>query len=405
MIGDVSVVPNTMAIRPPRRRSVSRATSTGTGEPPEKLQRSDDRSRRSRSGWPSNAISIVGTPPDTVACSASISSSCSAGSNAVRYTIVARVVSAPSTPIPQPAVWNSGIGHTNTSPARTPIRSAVSRALPTIPQWRSNTPFGKPGGARGVLDLHPVPGSDGRQREGRVGFGAERLELLERHHLPQVRQVIADLGDDVRHPVAPIQRDVEQTRTAGLAQHVAQLARLVGRVDRHQHQPGQGGPVLQQDPLQASCPTTPPRARPAETAPATHGPPARPGPTTPRSSTCAAVPDRATPPPVRDGPGPPPLPRAAHRRWSPPPRASTCPHTGRTAARRSGPRHPSSPPAQDATSPAAPSRRNRRGVVDDGPDALGPRWFCIFSSSWSLLHRTTTPARADPRAGREECRG
>ena len=37
--------------------------------------------------------------------------------------------------------------------------------------------------------------------------------------------------------------------------------------------------------------------------------------------------------------------------------------------------------------------------------AFGTRWFCIFSSSWSLLHRTTTAARADPRAGREECRG
>src|SRR3954468_17322228 len=39
MIGEVSVVPKTMEIRPPNRRSVSRATSTGTGEPPEKLQR------------------------------------------------------------------------------------------------------------------------------------------------------------------------------------------------------------------------------------------------------------------------------------------------------------------------------------------------------------------------------
>ena len=118
------------------------------------------------------------------------------------------------------------------------------------PEVAQQHTFREARGARGVLDLHPVTRPQRGQGQRRVGFGAKPVELLQRHHLPQVRQVRADLGDDVRHPVAPVLRDVEQTRTAGLAQHVAQLARLVGRVDRHQHQPGQGGPVLQQDPLQ-----------------------------------------------------------------------------------------------------------------------------------------------------------
>ncbi len=144
MIGEHSVVPNMIENRTSKRCSHSRASAAGTGAPPEATTRRLDRSRLALSGWPSMAISIVGTPPLTVARSDSISSSCSAGSNRVMQTSVAWVVAAPSTPRPQPAVWNSGIGHTTTSPAPTPICIADSQALLTTPRWCSSTPLGKP---------------------------------------------------------------------------------------------------------------------------------------------------------------------------------------------------------------------------------------------------------------------
>ena len=60
--GEHSVVPNTMLKRMPRSRSTRRTSSAGTGDPPETATRNEDRSRRSKSGWSSMAIIMVGTP-------------------------------------------------------------------------------------------------------------------------------------------------------------------------------------------------------------------------------------------------------------------------------------------------------------------------------------------------------
>ena len=93
-----------------------RTSSTGTVAPPLTTQRSEDRSRRPRSGCSSSAMSMVGTPRVIEARSVSASSSTSAGSNASTGTCAARDWTEPSTPIEQPAVWNIGIGLTYTSP-------------------------------------------------------------------------------------------------------------------------------------------------------------------------------------------------------------------------------------------------------------------------------------------------
>ena len=57
----------------PTLRSKIRATSTGSGAPPEPTLTSDDRSRLSRSGKAAIAIHIVGTPGNAVARLTSIS--------------------------------------------------------------------------------------------------------------------------------------------------------------------------------------------------------------------------------------------------------------------------------------------------------------------------------------------
>ena len=67
---------------------------------------------------------IVGTPRNTAARSASHSSRARAGSNASTGVCTASVCTAPSTPMPQPAVWNSGMGFTYASPGRRAIRPA-----------------------------------------------------------------------------------------------------------------------------------------------------------------------------------------------------------------------------------------------------------------------------------------
>jgi hypothetical protein len=61
---------------------------------------------------------MVGTPPNTMLCSVSVSSSTSAGSKYGTSTWDARPAIAPSVASTQPAVWNSGIGLTKTSPRR-----------------------------------------------------------------------------------------------------------------------------------------------------------------------------------------------------------------------------------------------------------------------------------------------
>ena len=80
------------------------------------------------------AMIMVGAPPNATPRSVSINSSTRAGSKASTGTFAARLCAAPSTPMPQPAVWNSGIGFTYTSPRRRPIRSTQKRALLVSPR-------------------------------------------------------------------------------------------------------------------------------------------------------------------------------------------------------------------------------------------------------------------------------
>jgi hypothetical protein len=63
----VSVMPQPLFNFMPTLRSRIRATSTGSGAPPEPTMASDDKSRLSRSGKAAIAIHIVGTPGNAVA--------------------------------------------------------------------------------------------------------------------------------------------------------------------------------------------------------------------------------------------------------------------------------------------------------------------------------------------------
>ena len=81
-------------------------TSTGHGEPAITPVRSDDRSKRSNSGWASSAMNIVGTPYSAVQRSAATVSSTCVGSKASEgMTIVAPCVVQPRLPITMPKQW------------------------------------------------------------------------------------------------------------------------------------------------------------------------------------------------------------------------------------------------------------------------------------------------------------
>ena len=69
----VSVMPQPLFSFMPTRRSRIRATSTGSGAPPEPTLTREDKSRLSRSGKAAIAIHIVGTPGNAVARFTSIS--------------------------------------------------------------------------------------------------------------------------------------------------------------------------------------------------------------------------------------------------------------------------------------------------------------------------------------------
>ncbi len=86
---DASVWPKTTANSTPSIASMWRTSSAGTTAPPLLTARSDDRSRRPKSGWPTTASNMVGTPQVSVADSASISSSTRPGSKAGTRTAVA----------------------------------------------------------------------------------------------------------------------------------------------------------------------------------------------------------------------------------------------------------------------------------------------------------------------------
>ena len=112
-----------------------RTKSAGTVDPPDNTERKLDRSRVEKSGCSIRAMSMVGTPPMTLAPSVSMSSSTRPGSNISTGMWVALAHTLPSAPSTQPPVWNRGMGLSQTSPSCTPMRSAVSRALLTMPRW------------------------------------------------------------------------------------------------------------------------------------------------------------------------------------------------------------------------------------------------------------------------------
>ena len=81
-------------------------TSTGHGDPAITPVRSDDRSYESKSGWPSSAMNIVGTPYSAVQRSSCTVSSTVTGSNeSFGITIVAPCEVHPRLPITIPKQW------------------------------------------------------------------------------------------------------------------------------------------------------------------------------------------------------------------------------------------------------------------------------------------------------------
>ena len=86
-----SVCPNTTANCTPRVSSMWRTNDDGTTAPPPLMDRSDDRSRRAKSGCSMSANNMVGTPQVSVARSDSTSSSTSPASKAGTSTAVAEL--------------------------------------------------------------------------------------------------------------------------------------------------------------------------------------------------------------------------------------------------------------------------------------------------------------------------
>ena len=122
---------------------------------------------------------------------------------------------------------------------------SVVRDAPVMEQ-RS---LGEPGGPGGVLDLHRIVGRDRRQRPLALAGSDEVVPVGERDQLAQLREVPTDRLDRSGHRVAAILRREEQPGGAGLAEHVLELGRFEGRIDRHQHQACEGGAELELDPL------------------------------------------------------------------------------------------------------------------------------------------------------------
>ena len=134
-------------------------------------------------------------------------------------------------------------------------------------------PFGEPGGAGGVLDLGDVVRVHlGQHRPGPRG-GQEIRPLGEQDDLPQ--RGTAGAPPPGTRPSGCGTRNQEDAGRAGLTQHVGQLSRARRRVTVTRTRPGQGGPVLQDNPLGQFG------ARPAARSPradgrSAPGPPARP---------------------------------------------------------------------------------------------------------------------------------
>jgi hypothetical protein len=109
--------------------------------------------------------------------------------------------------------------------------------------------LGKASGPGRVLDLRRAVGSHRREARRRGSAGEEILEALERDHLTQLGQPVPDLADQPRHRVAAETVDVEEAYRPRLAQHVVELARLIGGIDGDDHQPREAGTELEDQPF------------------------------------------------------------------------------------------------------------------------------------------------------------
>ena len=78
-----------------------------------------------------------------------------------------------------------------------------------------------------------------------AGAEHERVPVVEGHDLPQPRQVPAELGQRCGEIVTPVIGHDECTRAPGLPEHVPELVRPQGGVDRDEHEGGQRGGVRQ----------------------------------------------------------------------------------------------------------------------------------------------------------------
>ena len=142
--GEHSVWPNTIVKGAPSFSSNSRTSAAGTVEPPEQIALTDERSVVGECRMLQHRDQHGGNADHRIAAIGPEHFEHDAGSKASTSTWVAAFETAPITQQTQPPVWNSGIVVMKTSPASTPMRSAVSAPLLSSPRWRSRAPFGKP---------------------------------------------------------------------------------------------------------------------------------------------------------------------------------------------------------------------------------------------------------------------
>ena len=184
MHGEASVCANVIENGTRSTDSTRCTRAGGTVAPPENAQRTLPRSVPPKPGWASRAKIMVGTPPNIADRSDSIRSSTSPSSKPGTRTWVNRPCTGPSVSSTQPAVWNSGIGLTHTSPGSACRICAQNRALLVIPRWRSTAPLGKPvvhGGDFWVTVCHEYASRSGPVRdavEATMSWWMRKLEGL-----------------------------------------------------------------------------------------------------------------------------------------------------------------------------------------------------------------------------------
>ena len=87
--------------------------------------------------------------------------------------------------------------------------------------------------------------------------------ILHVDHFADRRNVCDHFGRDLRHRIAAMLADQEQSDRTRLFEHILQLARLVAGVDRHQHDPGHRQREFGDHPFgNVGCPHRNPLARP-----------------------------------------------------------------------------------------------------------------------------------------------